>query len=91
MAFGFTFPALSYKLKNYWLDAASRMAAASIEEAIIHTYRETQSIARTAQRMTFAPSTIRRKLHALHEPVRQQGGKNNPWGRKGKPGKTYAY
>ena len=92
LAFEFALPELTYKLRDYWQDAAERVDAPTIEIAIVTTYRKTGSVSRSATILAFSPTTIRRKLHALREPLRKRGGKNNPWGRRGKPGREdYGY
>lgn len=71
--------------REYWAQAVARVGAASIKDAICQTYRDTGSVAKTANTLAFCETTIRNKLHTLGEPLKKPGGNNNPWGRKGKP------
>jgi len=79
---------LHLRLLSYWQQATAREGFDSIPEAIITIYRETGSLQKTAERLTFSRWTIRNKLMALGEPLNAPGGANNPYGRAGKPEHT---
>ena len=87
LCLAFALPQLSYKLRDYWEAAAERLNADTIEEAICLAFRQTRSMAKAAALLTFSETTIRRKLHALGEPIQPPGGSNNPYGCKGNPHK----
>ena len=75
----------SLYLREYWQQAVECVGASDITDAVCQTYRNTDSIAKTATILNFSYTTVRNKLHALNEPVKGPGGNNNPWGCKGKP------
>lgn len=87
LTFLFGAPRLRLYLLTYWQEAAACVGCARPEAAIIHTYRRTGSIAKTAAILNFSETTIRKHLHQLREPVKPRGGNNNPYGRRGKPDK----
>ena len=68
--------------RAYLQAAAEKLGFQQVERAIVHTYRATGSIPRTAELLDSSYTTIHDALVKLGEPLKQRGGANNPYGRR---------